>query len=335
MPLCLALCSSLVLVACGSEVPVEEELELPNVGDEKNEPAPIAESGSTICYKGRQNNNDACFSLAERSEMIDPDNDYRYLNPNTDSSFPSTYDPKLYAVPFRFVDLESASARLWLGEFFQAEEFMATRKGRYGLFSREVVHRLDEMRGRVGGPIFINSAYRSPGYNAGINGSARWSRHQYGDAIDFYSGSASLSELQEHCRDLGASFTRVYTTHIHCDWRGQGVDPIFLDSNQPLLSSRFAVLPRIDHSHEDFSDVERVTWKLDPEDASKLVFYFEQKYQEDDAEVVISWNITSPSGANYSGTSSELVLPHEPGTYLVDADIGGTYQINRLGVTVW
>jgi uncharacterized protein YcbK (DUF882 family) len=65
-------------------------------------------------------------------------------------------------------------------------------------------------------------------YNEGVDG-ATWSRHIYGDAVDMYSDTLSLAELAEACNDLGAGFTKLYTTHVHCDWRDHELDRAFFE----------------------------------------------------------------------------------------------------------
>jgi hypothetical protein len=73
-------------------------------------------------------------------------------------------------------------------------------------------------------PIRINSAYRNPARNAKLPGSARNSRHLYGDAVDI----ASDESTWEHFRAIGIGLGGCVepvdlsgTGHVHVDWRGR------------------------------------------------------------------------------------------------------------------
>jgi hypothetical protein len=93
------------------------------------------------------------------------------------------------------------------------------------------VQSLQWLRETVGGPISVNSGYRSPGYNAGIEGSATWSRHMYGDAADIAAADLSIDALADLCTDWGAGYVGTYTTHVHCDWRDDPLSAAFYDAD--------------------------------------------------------------------------------------------------------
>jgi hypothetical protein len=48
----------------------------------------------------------------------------------------------------------------------------------------------------------------------------------WGDAFDF-DPPVSLEVAKKKCLEMGAYFTNLYTTHIHCDWRHEPVDSRF------------------------------------------------------------------------------------------------------------
>ena len=53
-------------------------------------------------------------------------------------------------------------------------------------------HLLDPLREAWGGPVAVNSGYRSPALNAAVGGAPR-SRHMYGEAADITVGSPSAN----------------------------------------------------------------------------------------------------------------------------------------------
>ncbi len=79
---------------------------------------------------------------------------------------------------------------------------------------------LDTIRGQLGSrPIWVNSWYRPQHINKRVGGS-KWSRHQYGDAVDIRSNyhlPQAIYKLlnQNHDGGLGK-----YYSFVHVDWRG-------------------------------------------------------------------------------------------------------------------
>jgi len=97
----------------------------------------------------------------------------------------------------------------------------ARRSGDYVYIDPFMVAQLEGVEADLGG-FTVNSGYRSPAYNAGVDG-ATHSRHQYGDAVDIaVTGSNTEASIMASCRARGA--TNIYTyasgAHVHCDWRG-------------------------------------------------------------------------------------------------------------------
>lgn len=323
--------SLLLLAGCGSDKNASTSPIAPPAGNQNN---PVIDTRSELCFPGVDGSGtDACFKISEQENIEDPDGDFQYLDPETDPSFPSSFEKSWYRAPVRFVDLDVVDPNKYVAPNFVIGEFMAAWKGRYGVFSRDVILLLEELRARISAPVFVNSGYRSPGYNAGINGAARWSRHQYGDAVDFYSDGASLTELQNICRDLGASFTRVYTTHIHCDWRARGGDPGYHHEHADSLpANEDREIGRL-----ELQGIERVTWrKISKNGRVRFIeFYFEEKFPEDPGEVRIKWRIQSPNGKIFEADASSIQVPWRAGTYKISADIGGTYQIDSQETEIW
>jgi hypothetical protein len=56
-------------------------------------------------------------------------------------------------------------------------------------------------------------------------GGAEYSRHMYGDAFDISPLEVSLNQLEEACVAIGGKLVE-YSTHAHCDFRYDAVDPL-------------------------------------------------------------------------------------------------------------
>src|SRR3989344_3780967 len=151
-----------------------------NEGDPGGTPGPGAEA----CYAGTGGGG-VCFPVINL--VNDPD--YEYGDPYQDPTFPGGFDPRQYRRPLRVIDLARADARELLAPHFQMVELMNVERGRYGLFSPAVLRIIEALRVSLGRPINVNSGYRNPGRNGNVGG-VKWSRHVYGDAIDFYSTGA-------------------------------------------------------------------------------------------------------------------------------------------------
>jgi len=192
----------------------------PGLPGQSWEDLPALTSGQEVCYPGDDGAYSACLPTVDHHDDWGSAYDYPP---------PLEGDP-LYSAPVRFIDLsaDEADPRLKLAPNFQLDELMQEHKGRFALFQVHAVESIQLMREAIGGPLYINSAYRNVDYNEGVGG-ATWSRHQYGDAVDIRSDDASLDELADLCADLNAGFTSVYTSHVHCDWRDNALDTAFYD----------------------------------------------------------------------------------------------------------
>lgn len=234
-------------LACGS-------LDRKGVGDRRPDPEPGEESEGTeipddstpvddtgivdpvgdgvACYLGEARDDRTCLDVVE-VESLPPA--YDYPAPLSGSS--------QYYEPVRYLDLDVVDESTRLAPNFVLEELAQAYKGRFGVVQTHAVAHLQSMRDDLGA-LVINSGYRSPDYNAGVGG-ATWSRHMYGDAFDIDPVSASLAELAESCEENGAGWVGVYTTHVHCDWRDDPLDPAFFPvarsalrwSEVPVLSA--------------------------------------------------------------------------------------------------
>ena len=185
------------------------------VADTGDTAAPAADE---VCYPGASEDYTACLPLIPHRTSWGSDYDY-----------PDPYNgSEQYSAPARFIDLTTADPDLMLAPNFALDEVMQEYKGDYGLYQVHVMESLQAIRDAINGALYINSGYRNVTYNAGVGG-ATYSRHMYGDAVDMYSSTASLSELADICDDLGAGYVSEYESHVHCDWRDSALDAAFYD----------------------------------------------------------------------------------------------------------
>ena len=108
-----------------------------------------------------------------------------------------------YTAPSRFIELSVTDTSLAIAPNFSLSEVMSEDKGPYALFQIHALESLQEIRDASGGPLTVNSAYRSVTYNEGVGG-ATYSRHMYGDGADLISSVYDLEELMDACEDAGA-----------------------------------------------------------------------------------------------------------------------------------
>ena len=78
---------------------------------------------------------------------------------------------------------------------------------------------LDRIRKILGNrPIQVNSWYRPSYINSRVGGS-KFSRHQYGDAVDIRSSYFSPAQIFDKLKDHYGGLSRYYG-FVHIDWRG-------------------------------------------------------------------------------------------------------------------
>lgn len=80
--------------------------------------------------------------------------------------------------------------------------------------------RLQDIRSHFGKPMTINSAYRTPEYNAKVGG-ARSSYHMNGRAFDITVKGVPLDEICEYAEKIGVKGIIRYNTFVHLDSREQ------------------------------------------------------------------------------------------------------------------
>ncbi|MEM9460772.1 MAG: D-Ala-D-Ala carboxypeptidase family metallohydrolase [Myxococcota bacterium] len=193
-----------------------------NGGTTSDDGAGSDDSGSTggggmleeVCYPGPANDFTLCLPL-------------RYFEPMPEGyEYPEPYmGNDNYRAPVALIDLEQIDPATMLAPNFRLDEIAQLYKGRYAVVQPHAIVSLQALRDQVGA-IAVNSGYRSPAYNAGLPGSATYSRHMYGDAYDLDPLEVSLSTLEAACTGQGGMLVE-YTSHVHCDFRFDPVDEEF------------------------------------------------------------------------------------------------------------
>ncbi len=175
---------------------------------------PVSEAGEA-CYPGAARDWTLCLPVLTPASAGSA-----YVYPPAYQGNPN------YRAPVAYLDLDALDPSTRLAPNFTLGEVAQASKGRWAVVQPHAIAEIQAIRDEVGA-LGVNSGYRSPGYNAGISGSATYSRHTYGDAFDLAPSTASLTTLRQACEDAGAAFVSVYTSHIHCDWRDDPVDTSF------------------------------------------------------------------------------------------------------------
>ncbi|MBC8071617.1 MAG: DUF882 domain-containing protein [Deltaproteobacteria bacterium] len=170
--------------------------------------------GTQVCFLGADGSGSTCLPLSSPGEP----SGYDYPSPLSTN----------YRQPIAYLDLQAIDGSTKLAPNFALNEFAQASKGRYAVVQPHAVARMQQIRDALGS-VSINSGYRSPGYNAGIAGSATSSRHMFGDGFDFKANGVSLTTAENKCGNVGG-FLVEYTSHVHCDWRNTPVDPLFYGS---------------------------------------------------------------------------------------------------------
>lgn len=280
--------------------------------------------GPSACYLGEKSKGTTCVTLMS----IDAAKE-KYLNPFTDPSFMSGANKEQYRMPVQAVDLKVVSPSLKIAPNFVLSEFMSLEKGPYGIFSTTVVKKIQEIRTLTGASLRVNSAYRSPKWNAGISGAAKWSRHQYGDAVDIASSGATLNELVQLCRNLGAIYVDKYATHVHCDWRNTPLEPTFFGHVHSGKVQEFteeeARIRILNNLHE--TSFIHVSGELKA--GNIVLLTSEVTYKEDNEELYKEWEIIAPNGDRVIFEQSEVSLYLRSGTYQIVHTIGENIRLKK------
>lgn len=189
--------------------------EMGTTGDEPGGSTGDEPEGDVVCYPGEANDFSTCVPLHRFDEMMPAGYEY-----------PDAYmGDENYRPPIALIDLEEVAPGTMLAPNFRLDEIAQLKKGRYAVVQPHAIVSLQALRDEVGA-IGVNSGYRSPAYNAGLAGSATYSRHMYGDAYDLDPLAVSIDTLEGVCTANGGMLVE-YTSHVHCDFRFDPVDEEF------------------------------------------------------------------------------------------------------------
>lgn len=316
------------LTACENvdgQVPVTDEQPKPDddnggSGDnnDNSEPDPVI-VGPKVCYQPNSN----CMPVFHKDKVTTP-GEYNYKNPT--GHFSSTL-ARQYQAPTYFVDLENDLNSAVISKNFKTSEYMQAYKGRYAIYSPYVTDKIQQLRDRLGKAVKVNSAYRGPAYNKKIGG-ATWSRHMYGDAIDFAVSGVSPQSLKKYCEDLGASFIQVYVSHIHCDWRLAPLPSEFYNTGAGQITALSKAMPSLkaelhEHYHHDiqiYIDGELAVGK-------SVLVGIESYASEEAAPLYTEWKVYKNGELVFESKKPIFKISDlKSGEYEIHANVGGYWQ---------
>ncbi len=268
---------------------------------------------NSACYAER------CLQTVPFNEIATPAH-YKYQAPNL---FP---DPALraqYIIPNRMIDLLHVGGSWPLSNNFAIADFMVYSHDRYAIFSPEVASIFQHIRNDLGGPIWVTSGYRSPTHNSQVGG-VPWSRHMYGDAVDFTTPSLNYPLLQKLCLKYDASFTLIYTNHIHCDWRKHPLNPAFYNTVPAPPASAMQMLG-IKRYGTILPDARIVSTIAAPNVHLSVII----PNEEIEGALVYSWQITTARGVTFYYSTPTVNLPISDAPLKINVLVGGSIHIEK------
>ena len=117
--------------------------------------------------------------------------------------------PKFYA---RWQDVP---ADAWRWPHFKPSEIACKGDGSL-LVDEDALDRLEEVRQRIGKPLYLNSAYRSAAHNKAVGGSPT-SQHLKGKAFDVRLQGITRTELLKAAKAAGFTGFGQYDSFVHLD----------------------------------------------------------------------------------------------------------------------
>jgi zinc D-Ala-D-Ala carboxypeptidase len=135
-----------------------------------------------------------------------------------------------------YADWRDVPEKLWRWQNFTPEEIACRGDGKIRI-NAPALDKLQALRDRLGAPLIVNSAYRSPTYNRKVGG-AKQSMHLQGAAFDISMANHDPESFEKAARAVGFSgfgfYPRQIFMHVDIGRARQWGDPF------PTRASRFA-----------------------------------------------------------------------------------------------
>lgn len=140
------------------------------------------------------------------------------------NSYPApsgAYAPSLYQRPIWFINVDPGVLDSMVAPNFRMREFIHQPGVTAALVDPKMVQHVQRARDRFG-VMWLESGYRTPGYNASVGGS-KYSRHLYGDSVDVRASTlAQYHSVNSVFRAEGPSYVDLWKRgHWHGDWRSE------------------------------------------------------------------------------------------------------------------
>lgn len=103
----------------------------------------------------------------------------------------------------------------WPYLWFTPQELASKGDGSL-LVVHDAILKLDDLRGAIGKPIIVSSAYRDPIHNAKVGG-APMSMHKFGRAFDIKLHNHDRAFLARKAEDVGFTGFGFYNSFLHVD----------------------------------------------------------------------------------------------------------------------
>lgn len=128
-----------------------------------------------------------------------------------------------YKIPTWYITVNDTVRGATAASNFKLGEFIKQAGLTSAIVDPKMVQHVQETRNQYGTVLEINSGYRTPAYNAILEGSSTTSRHMYGDAVDFGAPTLSVySSVKTAVAPTGPSYVKPYMNrHLHSDWRNE------------------------------------------------------------------------------------------------------------------
>lgn len=281
---------------------------------------------NSVCYL-KTSGQQACFTVYDRAEVHRAEPKYSYIDSFNDPKFPSGLDPWQYRSPINLLFHPEHEASTPLAPNFIRKEMLNANstRGHYGFFSPDVLRRIQNIRSILDSPMIINSAYRSPGYNQTLPGAATFSRHTYGDAIDFKVPGKSFQQIAALCLENGASFYQIYSNHIHCDWRNTALNTQIF--GQPLRESKAPseTFENVKLALESHAQIVVSSSQLQSSSSQKTInLYVDSFDSEDGGDLIFDWKIFKNGQEIWASLLENPWVTLDTGRYQVIVKIGGS-----------